>query len=391
MNNKSILKRIKSKYIYKIIFDYINNENFKLKLFNYSKYFQNILGLKLFDYKEKFFDNLDINLNEYFYKDSGKFPMQKPLLKQMLESDLKEYKLDFNFIQKYLINSLNKKIKALIDQFNNRASIFSDLYINISSPFFDFISQSEIFEYFGMIIFIDIINLFAFKEDLISFLNNLNISSKISSFVFFYREPYQIDYLKEYKIKINFENIKKLQIIQQLEPHSLNIYDNNYFYKTLFSFDNFGKNLLYLDINLKHKENIDLNIIKYLNNYKLLEILILSYFEINSLFTIKLYNLITLKLLYCENIALSENCGLNIKTVSFCYCRFPNSNFLLKLPEVKDCQIYDCENLVIDYESLSKIKNLTIDAYYFLKIKAESLEKVKIYSNDNNTDKIEKR
>ena len=34
---------------------------------------------------------------EYFYKDSGKFPMQKPLLKQMLESDLKEYKLDFNF------------------------------------------------------------------------------------------------------------------------------------------------------------------------------------------------------------------------------------------------------------------------------------------------------
>ena len=134
-----------------------------------------------------------------------------------------------------------------------------------------------------------------------------------------------------------------------------------------------------------------MNIIKYLNNYKLLEILILSYFEINSLFTIKLYNLITLKLLYCENIALSENCGLNIKTVSFCNCRFPNSNFLLKLPEVKDCQIYDCENLVIDYESLSKIKNLTIDAYYFLKIKAESLEKVKIYSNDNNTDKIEKK
>jgi len=368
MNNKSILKRIKSKYIYKIIFDYINNENFKLKLFNYSKYFQNILGLKLFDYKEKFFDNLDINLNDYFYKDSCKIPMKKPLLKQMLENDLKEYKLDFNFIQKYLINSLNKKIKALIDKFKNKASIFSDLYINISSPFFDFISQSEIFEFFGMRIFIDKINLFVFKEDLISFINNLNISSKISSLVLFYKKPCEIDYLEEYKIKINFEGIKKLQVILQFEPYSPNIYDNNYFYKTLFSFDNFGKNLLYLDINLKHKENIDLNIINYLNNFKLLEILILSYFAyfaIDSLFTIKFYNLITLKLLYCGNITLSENCGLNIKTVSFCYCRFPKSNFLLKLPEAKDCQIYGCASLMIDYESLSKIKNLTIDVYYF--------------------------
>ena len=132
-----------------------------------------------------------------------------------------------------------------------------------------------------------------------------------------------------------------------------------------------------------------MNIINYLNNFKLLEILILSYFAIDSLFTIKFYNLITLKLLYCGNITLSENCGLNIKTFSFCHCRFPKSNFLLKLPEVKDCQIYSCANLMIDYESLSKIKNLTIDAYYFLKINSESLEKVTVYS-ENSTDEIEK-
>ena len=343
MNNKSILKRIKSKYIYKIIFDYINNDNFKLKLFNYSKYFQNILGLKLFDYKEKFFDNLDINLNEYFYKDSCKFPIKKSILKVMLESDLKEYKLDFNFIQKYLINSLNKKVKALIDQFNNKASIFSDLYINISSPFFDFISQSEIFEFFGMRIFIDKINLFVFKEDLISFLNNLNISSKISSLVFFYKDPCDIDYLEEYKIKINFENIKKLKVIQQIEAHSLNMYDNNYFYKTLFSFDNFGKNLLYLELKLNYEQNIDLNVMEFINNFKFLEILILSNFKLKSLFIIKLCNLIKLNLLFCENIILSENCGLNIKTLSFCNYRFPKSDILLKFPEVEDCKICDCK------------------------------------------------
>ena len=84
MNNKSLLKKIKSKYIYKIIFDYIDNENFKFKLFNYSKYFQNILILKLFDYKEKYFDNLDINLNEYFYNDYYKL-LSKSLFKEKLE------------------------------------------------------------------------------------------------------------------------------------------------------------------------------------------------------------------------------------------------------------------------------------------------------------------
>jgi len=390
MNNKSILKKIKSKYIYKIIFDYINDENFKFKLFNYSKYFQNILGLKLFDYKEKYFDNLDINLNEYFYNDSCEQLLNKSLFKEKLESYLLQYKLDFNFIQKYLINSLNKKVKALIDQFNNKALIFSDFFIDINSPFFDFISQSEIFEYFGINIFINKFNLFVFKEDIISFLNNLNISSKIVSFQFFYKEPYDLDYLDKYKIKINFGKIKKLKIIQKFEPFSHHITNNNYFYKTLFSFDNFGKNLLYLDINLEDKENIDLNIIENINNFKLLEILILSDFVINSSFTIKLYNLITLKLLYCENITLSEYCGLNIKTVYFYYTRFPKSNILIKLPEVKDCEIYSCENLMIDYENFSKIKNLSIDADNFLKINSTSLEKVEVYSNKN-TDEIEKK
>jgi len=86
MNNKSILKKIKSKYIYKIIFDYINNENFKFKLFNYSKYFKNILGLKLFDYKEKYFNSLDININEYFCNDFFELPMTKPIFKELLEN-----------------------------------------------------------------------------------------------------------------------------------------------------------------------------------------------------------------------------------------------------------------------------------------------------------------
>ena len=138
-------------------------------------------------------------------------------------------------------------------------------------------------------------------------------------------------------MKINFEKINKLKIIQQLEPFNFRINNNNYFYKTLFSIDNFGKNLLYLNLNSKPKENIDLNVIEFLNNFKLLEILVLSEFVINSLFTIKL-NLIQLKLLSCKNITISEKCCQNIKAFFFCDCQFPKTNILLKFPEAEECE-----------------------------------------------------
>ena len=109
----------------------------------------------------------------------------------------------------------------------------------------------------------------------------MDISSKTLSFLLIYKEPCDIDYLNEYKMKINFEKINKLKIIQQLEPSNFRINNNNYFYKTLFSFDNFGKNLLYLDINLKSRGKIDLNIIENINNFKLLEIIILSEFTVD--------------------------------------------------------------------------------------------------------------
>ena len=53
MNNKSLLKRIKSKYTLILLFEYIKYTNLKFKWFNYSKFFQNKLGLTLFDYQER--------------------------------------------------------------------------------------------------------------------------------------------------------------------------------------------------------------------------------------------------------------------------------------------------------------------------------------------------
>ena len=45
MENKGTINEIKSKYILKNIFNYIQNKNYKTKLFFYSKYFRKKLNI----------------------------------------------------------------------------------------------------------------------------------------------------------------------------------------------------------------------------------------------------------------------------------------------------------------------------------------------------------
>ena len=71
-SNNKILENINSKYIFQNIFNYIKNSNFKFKLFNHNKYFQNILDLTLFDYQEKYFrkyiENVKLDVLDYLTK-----------------------------------------------------------------------------------------------------------------------------------------------------------------------------------------------------------------------------------------------------------------------------------------------------------------------------------
>ena len=53
MNEKSLLGKIKSKYIFGSIFNFICQE-YKLKLFVHSNFFQKKLNLKLLDYQEAY-------------------------------------------------------------------------------------------------------------------------------------------------------------------------------------------------------------------------------------------------------------------------------------------------------------------------------------------------
>ena len=46
MEDQNLIKKIKSTYILKNIFNYIKDNNFKLKLFIHSKLFQNKIDIK---------------------------------------------------------------------------------------------------------------------------------------------------------------------------------------------------------------------------------------------------------------------------------------------------------------------------------------------------------
>ena len=91
MEKESILEKIKSKYILENIFDYVKDENFKFKLFVYSKKLQKKFDLKLLDYKNIYLKNR-INLFEFliFYliiikKKKG---IQKTMIKKGLQINL---------------------------------------------------------------------------------------------------------------------------------------------------------------------------------------------------------------------------------------------------------------------------------------------------------------
>ena len=69
----SIINNIKSLYIFKLIFDYIENKNFPYILFNYNKLNQKKLGLFLDSYKEKYEEQLELQNLKSIYVDSPLF------------------------------------------------------------------------------------------------------------------------------------------------------------------------------------------------------------------------------------------------------------------------------------------------------------------------------
>ena len=389
MEKESILEKIKSKYILENIFDYVKGENFKLKLFAYSKKLQKKFDLKLLDYKNIYLKNR-INLFEFLsdYKKEG-YPKNydKKELTNKFNSTLNKLKLKEENITDYIINFFKNYEKKENDE----------IYIDIYSPFFDLLSKEEYFwKKFIIPIISEFIDKNKLKNDYISFFNKINKLNINFSLLFLYINENSINYLKE--LGINFNKIKKF-IASPTNSSEFILVDNkknfNDFLKILFSFDNIN-NLNYLKIHIYGNEHkIKLNIIESLNNFKCLEYLYLAGIDLESTFIINLPNLKKLFISGCDKITFFDN--PNLEQLFINESGIDNPKSLLKFPKLEKCEFYSWRNTDIKrYNSiidLSILKNLKIfagEAQDFLKLDNVSLESCSILSNYDNSIEIEK-
>ena len=395
MKPKKLIERISSELILQKILNYIEDENTKLKLFFKIK-FKGKNIFKLTDYKEKYIKKLGIDINEYLSCYISTDVFNKNFLENKFKNDLIKYKLDENVIKEVVVNYFEKYSKSLKEDIDRDKNIFekSEIPIDIYSPFFDILSKEKYFEeIFNIQIPITIIKNEKLINDYISIFRKFNNSNiKYSSLKIISFDADDMDYLK--KFEINFNQIKRLTINQT----NINLMDYKKFFEPFFSFDNIEKNLVYLNINLLLiKTKIDSNLIENLNNFKSLKFLIMKRFKFEKIFTLKLNNLKELILKNCENITFEENSCLNIKKLILYDCLIIKPKSLIKFPELEICELerfnyidqkYD---LIIDFSNLKNLKYFTGEICDFINLEdPQSLLNVKLTEKINISKEIEK-
>ena len=395
MELKKILKKINSTYIIENIFTFIKDKNYKLKLFNFSKFFQKKFNLDLFNYQEIYFKKYNLNLNEFLNLNSF-YLGKRTLLKDNFNNILTENNIDLNLIKSYIINYYKYKSEEEIKNENNL--IFnSKLLIDISSPFFDFLLNTDIFEkYFIISIPINYFKEYNLKDEYISFFNYLNsINAKYSSLKIDFKINEDVDIIKE--LKINFEQIKDLNILKIGRDNN---YIYNYFFSNLFSINSFGKNIKNLYINLYDiytTIKLDSNSIEGLNNFQNLEKLKLNSFNINDIFTLNIPNLKELELNRCSNISFDNK--LNLKKLILIDYSFPDQKSVIVLPNLEKCELFvnknNLDNIkyssIFDFSKFNKLKSIKCESKDFIHLTNNSiLETADIFIPKKNSPEIER-
>ena len=133
MEDQNLIKKIKSTYILKNIFNYIKDNNFKLKLFIHSKLFQNKLDLTII-YKEKYIVQIGFDINKYLHKKYERDNLIKKYDNFLLEKKLNKKEFE-NIISEVIINK----------KFNENEED-SQKIIDMESPLFEIISKTKNFE-----------------------------------------------------------------------------------------------------------------------------------------------------------------------------------------------------------------------------------------------------
>lgn len=364
---KSLLNKIKSQYICKMIFD-ITYDNLKYKLFSYSKHFQEMLGIKLIDYKEKYWIKKGIKLEEYLtlktQKNYNPNRINKKLLYDTLTSFIKKNNIDLDSLKEYLIEFYK----------NQKNLKKGKLFLDIFSPFFEELSKSECFDLFIIPLEMDLIDKNQLNSDYIAAFENLNkkelnnICIKIN-----FRNEKDINALKG--ININFEKIQELDIINVGNEKNIN-YDN--IFKQLILAPNFGKNLkkLYLKIHDVWGKINDIKIFEKINNFSNLLSLELNGFKFQKNFKLNLNNITTLILRNCSGIILSDSDKLENIIIS--NTDIKKNKSLSKFKNLEKCELTNYRNNqnfkeIIDFSKLINLKNLVCLSHDFIFLTENSL------------------
>jgi len=177
MKRKEEIKNIASKHILDSIFNFIEDNNFKDKLFLYSKKLQKKFDIKLIGLKENYLKKIHFDLDKYlfvelylFYKDFlsieyDKFLIEKKIDKKKLENII------YDIFDNKEIKDIDKEDVYKIDD--------SEKYINFESPLFKILSKTKNFgKIFTIFISQKIIDEYKLKKKyktLFDKLNNFNI------------------------------------------------------------------------------------------------------------------------------------------------------------------------------------------------------------------------
>ena len=298
MEEKNILKGLKSSYIFHNIFDFIKDKNYKYKLFIYSKTLQNKLKINLFEYQKKYIDKLGIKNHKY-------------LSFNYFIDDIKKDDLENKFKENFLNFKINKETfqNYLDDFFKNYHK--NNILIDIFSPFFEFLSTKEYFEKF-FIITINLIEKYQLDNDYINAFNKLNQSkSKYSSLEFIINKNIEIEKWKSYEI--NFEQIRNLTILEVEESSDSSNEKILKFINNIIDYKIFQNNLTNLEIYFNKNYSIDPLLFENINNFINLEILKLYGFDFTDIFSLGLCDLKELELIKCNNITFAKDSFLKLK------------------------------------------------------------------------------
>ena len=264
---ENLFNKIKSIYISDNIFSYIGDNNFKLKLFYYSKFYQNKLNLKVI-FQEKYLKKLEFNISNYLYinkynKDYLNNKYDEFLLKNRLNK--KEFEtIIYNVLENKNIENIDKNIK----KFDTK------ILINIDSPLFELILKTKNFEnnYIVYIYEENIDDNYKFYYNIFNNSNNTNI--KYLSICYNFKNIKKLNYLKE--LNIDFNKINYMHFINQNKENN-----NCILFENINNF--LSLKYLYLDSYNMHKnDKIELN------NLEVLSFINCEYINLLNIFCDKL-------------------------------------------------------------------------------------------------------